>query len=296
MNISIICTATLSLWLGALSPLAHDRSFHTAYASEVHTFATIPSGARNIMFKSIETSPIDGSEHEEHIIEVMAWQPRLIKGIRSHDMLIVGRYPAPASQFTVERWSYRPSAGAYWVDRGLSTTVSLGTPVTTPPDVVKLVGGGWSSPSNRPALGPASRRLVYLGTDWSEVRTVCSDPDGRYALIVARAAVGAKLKLYQLSLDITSGTTSPVALFDEDQYPTLVNLDTLYARDVAPCGRVYCGSVAPPSSGPFADHIILQDANNDGTGFVVTEMSDAAYLSHAAVTNPDRSYPFDYLQ
>ena len=153
--------------------------------------------------------------------------------------------------FVVERWTFQKNGGAYYASRPAATT-PLGTPFTTPPTTIEIVGT-----FGQPALGlggPPLRNTVYQGTSMGPIRGLVVDPDGRYVLVLGGVAPGTAV----YRLDLTSGA-NPELLYDSTTLPELTNTTLITPFDHDTLGRVF---IAAGFDQPWT--VVLYDPQNDG--------------------------------
>lgn len=184
------------------------------------------------------------------------------------DIFIAGALDT-GGEFVIERWTFRKIRGAYHASRPEATT--LGTPFTTPPTTIEIVGGTFVQPELRNARPPL-RKIIYQGTFMGPIRGLGVDPDGRFVLVLS--GVAPATAVYRIALTFFS-TPEPVLLYDSTTFPELTNNTRITPFDHNTLGRIL---VASAIDQPWV--VVLYDVLNDGlidseVHFTVDDFADS---------------------
>ena len=169
------------------------------------------------------------------------------------DIFIAGALDS-GGESVIERWTFRKTRGAYHASRPEATT-PLGTPFTTPPTTIEIVGGTFVQPELRNARPPI-RKIIYQGTCMGPIRGLGVDPDGRYVLVLG--GVAPATAVYRIALTLLSNP-EPVLLYDSTAFPELTNSTRITPFDHSTLGRIL---VARAIEQPWV--VVLYDVLNDG--------------------------------
>jgi len=161
----------------------------------------------------------------------------------------------------LERWDLPPLTGAPTVTIA-QAVIAVGVPVATPPVSVGFHGGMWIAPAQRATQPQPVRTECYRGPKLGEDLELEVDPDGRFALILARDHG----TLYQIML---REGAEPVVVYDDTSVSSLGFVHGIQTFRHATLGRQVSGLIRAPGLAT----IIFYDYDNDGIFDSVDEVS-----------------------
>lgn len=168
------------------------------------------------------------------------------------DWVIVGR--GTSGDLVIERWLYTPPPGSIVVERPVANT-PVGTPYpTSTSQTVGPLGGTYIPLDQRERAQPERRSRLATGIPGDDVRCLCVDPDGRYALYYEAD----DRKIYRLGL---AASPSPVAIFDSTSVPELAAHD---ANSMTLARHLSFGRVCIVGLRASTESLFLVDSDNDG--------------------------------
>lgn len=200
-----------------------------------------------------------------------------VAGRGTHLFVVLGR--ARDGELSVlERWDLTQPTGAPTVTLD-QTSVVVGVSVATSPATPGFQGGTWIAPSERTAPAQPARTECYRGPLLGEDLALEVDPDGRFALVLARD----QGKLYRVLLEEDA---EPVVVLDDTAVPALAHVNGLQTFRHATWGRQVSGFIDAPGLA----RLILFDYDNDA----VFDQVEAVSLATLNAMNLPADWVEDY--
>lgn len=179
--------------------------------------------------------------------------PFLVEAVscrKAEEMFVAGR-DEMTGEIVIERWSYlAPTGSLASVHASYQGTLGQSRPLLA--TTVEVIGGTFIPPKDRNIPQPV-KQTVYRGSDFSGVKSMCADPEGRFLLVQDSAS----FDVYQL----VPGTP-PVAIVESSDFPEL-NASFFLGPpfQLGTMERVFTLQGMP---GFGADVFVFHDSDNDG--------------------------------
>lgn len=174
-----------------------------------------------------------------------------------NDVLLAGL--EDDGSIVVERWTYAPRPGGYYISGSAPSTGGIGVPQPSFVPSEHIDGAAFVAPVSR-SHDPARRRVrLYEGVTIGLPRSIAVDPQGRFVLLLTFP----QGDLVRLRLD--GGAPAVETVLGAPQLPHLSSARNIEARLLVGTGPVFL--LSESDNGwipPGARSTLLRDADNDG--------------------------------